>query len=81
MNNVLDADGQVQNAIILRTIGWSLQPLKDFVKTCHDFKLHNRTGTTTVYFSSGNDRDPYTGGEWSSVVKVRTIDLCHLVRY
>ncbi|KAF2690694.1 P-loop containing nucleoside triphosphate hydrolase protein [Lentithecium fluviatile CBS 122367] len=75
MNNVLDDKGEVQNAIVLRTIGWSLQPLKDFVKTCHDFKVHNKTGTTTVYFSSGSGRDPYTGGEWSSVVKaVRKLD-------
>jgi hypothetical protein len=70
ISNMLDHNGQIQNAIVLRTIGWSLKPLKDFVKTCHNFKIDNRSGTTTVYFSSGNERDPYTGGEWSSVVKV-----------
>jgi chaperone BCS1 len=79
MNNLVDSSGQMQNAIVLRTIGWSLEPLRKFIKTCHNFKIDNKSGTTTVYFSSGNQRDPYTGGEWSSVVKAArkldTIDI------
>jgi len=75
INNMLDRNGQVQNSVVLRTIGWSLTPLKEFVKTCHDFKIGNSSGTTSVFFSSGNERDPYTGGEWSSVVKaIRKLD-------
>lgn len=73
-SNVLDKEGQVQNAVILTTIGWNLRPLQTFIKECHDHKIRTRTGTTTVYFSTAGGPDPYGTG-WSSVIKaVRKLD-------
>ncbi|KAF2794707.1 P-loop containing nucleoside triphosphate hydrolase protein [Melanomma pulvis-pyrius CBS 109.77] len=62
-------NGPQQNALVLRTLGWSLQPLQNFIKTCTDVKLENKTGTTRIYFSGQIE------GTWQSVTKaVRKLD-------
>ncbi|KAL1612379.1 hypothetical protein SLS60_000605 [Paraconiothyrium brasiliense] len=75
---LIDYQGTPQNSVVLFTPGWSLHPLMDFVKHCHEYKLVNRAGTTTIYFSSGK-MDAYSGHLWSTVVKARrkldTIDM------
>ena len=56
------------------TLGWSLQPLKTFAELCHQFKLENLTGTTTVYFAGRNQGDAY-GDAWQCVSKaIRKLD-------
>ncbi|RMZ66083.1 mitochondrial chaperone bcs1 [Pyrenophora seminiperda CCB06] len=75
-----DSDGHIQNALVIMTLGWSLQPLRDFTNLCHDFMVKNLTGTTTVYFAGDGRNDPYgMGASWQSVVKVTrkldTIDM------
>ncbi|KAF2441763.1 P-loop containing nucleoside triphosphate hydrolase protein [Karstenula rhodostoma CBS 690.94] len=76
--SMVDYQGTPQNAIVLLTPGWSLHPLMDFVKYCHEYRLINMTGTTNIYFSSSRV-DPYSGHLWSTVVKARrkldTIDM------
>jgi mitochondrial chaperone BCS1 len=65
------------HSITLTTIGWSLQPLQDFVKTCHEYKIRNSGETTTVFFSgsSGADSFGYGAGGWRSVTKaIRKFD-------
>ncbi|KAH4220562.1 hypothetical protein HBH70_071420 [Parastagonospora nodorum] len=72
-NNPLNDRGQLQNALMISTLGWSLTPLRKFTDLCHKFKLRNLTGTTTVYFAGGSS-DPYGDG-WQSVSKaVRKLD-------
>ncbi|EAT87565.2 hypothetical protein SNOG_05174 [Parastagonospora nodorum SN15] len=72
-NNPLNDRGQLQNALMISTLGWSLTPLRKFTDLCHEFKLRNLTGTTTVYFAGGSS-DPYGDG-WQSVSKaVRKLD-------
>lgn len=73
--NVLNSEGQLQNSISIMTLGWSLKPLQDFTRKCHEFKLQHLTGTTTVYFAGGGHPDPYGGGGWQSVSKaIRKLD-------
>ena len=73
-----DGNYQVGSSIMITTIGWSLKPLQEFVKTCHDFKVKNSGATTTVYFSGGGNAVDYGGysqGQWRSVMKaVRKMD-------
>lgn len=75
---MVDYQGTPQNSIVILTPGWSLNPLMDFIKHCHEYKLVNMAGTTNIYFSSGKV-DPYSGHLWSTVVKARrkldTIDM------
>ncbi|KAJ4294243.1 hypothetical protein N0V90_007933 [Kalmusia sp. IMI 367209] len=75
---LLDFEGTPPNSIILYTPGWSLEPLRSFLKQCHDYKIENKAGTTNIYFSSGK-MDPYSGHLWSTVVKATrkldTIDM------
>lgn len=74
-SNHLDASGRLQNALTITTLGWNLEPLKDFVVNCHEWKKANMIGTTTVYFAGGNAYDSYSGGQWQSVSKpVRKLD-------
>ncbi|CAI9630527.1 unnamed protein product [Alternaria burnsii] len=71
--NILDDSGQLQNSLTVMTLGWSLKPLRDFTRLCHDFRIKNLTGTTTVYFA-GDRLDPYGNG-WQSVSKaIRRLD-------
>ncbi|KAI5377691.1 hypothetical protein J4E82_003433 [Alternaria postmessia] len=71
--NILDDSGQLQNSLTVMTLGWSLKPLRDFTRLCHDFRIKNLTGTTTVYFA-GDRTDPYGNG-WQSVSKaIRRLD-------
>ncbi|KAH7389427.1 P-loop containing nucleoside triphosphate hydrolase protein [Phaeosphaeria sp. MPI-PUGE-AT-0046c] len=64
--------GQLQNALTISTLGRSLTPLQNFTDLCHDFKLKNLTGTTTVYFA-GSPAQHVNG--WQSVSKaVRRLD-------
>ena len=60
----------------MHTLGWSLKPLREFLDICHNLKLENRNGTTTIYFPSGSgDVDGGYGGTWASVSKsVRKLD-------
>lgn len=64
------------------TIGWNLKPLRDFTSLCHQFKLENFAGTTTVYYAS--QKDPMQRESWQSVQKaVRkfdTIDMDETVK-
>ncbi|KAL5389090.1 hypothetical protein PMIN02_007484 [Paraphaeosphaeria minitans] len=75
---VVDYQGTPQNSIVILTPGWSLRPLMDFIKHCHEYKLINMDGSTNISFSSGKV-DPYSGHLWSTVVKARrrldTIDM------
>ncbi|KAK7179138.1 hypothetical protein DPSP01_012211 [Paraphaeosphaeria sporulosa] len=75
---MIDYQGTPQNSVVLLTPGWSLRPLMDFIKHCHEYKLINMDGSTNIYFSSGKV-DPYSGHLWSTVVKARrkldTIDM------
>ncbi|KAJ4364989.1 hypothetical protein N0V83_008605 [Neocucurbitaria cava] len=72
--NLVDDSGQLQNSLSLLTLGWSLKPLQEFTALCHQFKLDNLTGTTTVYFAGGGHGDPYGDG-WQSVSKaIRKLD-------
>jgi chaperone BCS1 len=62
----------MQNALTISTLGWTLEPLRSFTDLCHNFKLRNLTGTTTVYFAGG--ADAYRDG-WQSVSKaIRKLD-------
>jgi chaperone BCS1 len=71
--NLVNDRGQMQNALIISTLGWTLEPLRAFTDLCHKFKLRNLTGTTTVYFAGGSG-DPYCDG-WQSVSKaIRKLD-------
>jgi chaperone BCS1 len=69
--------GQSQNSVILFTPGWSLHPLMDFIKSCHEYKLFDLAGTTNIHFSSIRS-DPGSS-VWSTVVKARrkldTVDM------
>ena len=72
--NTVDDSGYLQNSLTLITLGWSLKPLQAFTALCHQFKLENLTGTTTVYFAGGQRGDPY-GETWQSVSKaIRKLD-------
>jgi chaperone BCS1 len=72
--NMVDDRGQLQNSLGIMTLGWSQKPLKDFVGLCHEFKIKNLTGTTTVYFAGDARTDPYGNG-WQSVSKaIRKLD-------
>jgi chaperone BCS1 len=73
--NTVNDRGQLQNALTISTLGWSLSPLRRFTDLCHEFKLKNLTGTTTVYFA-GDSAGPYGRGEgWQSVSKaIRRLD-------
>jgi chaperone BCS1 len=51
------------STIVLTTIGWSLRPLQDFLKTCHEYKVLNSAGTTTIYFSGSASHYSYGGGK------------------
>ena len=81
--NLVDDSGQLQNSLTLMTLGWSLKPLQAFTTLCHQFKLDNLTGTTTVYFAGGGHGDPYGDG-WQSVSKairkLDTIDMDEAVK-
>ncbi|OAK96026.1 P-loop containing nucleoside triphosphate hydrolase protein [Phaeosphaeriaceae sp. SRC1lsM3a] len=69
---VLNEKGQLQNAITISTLGRSLAPLQNFADLCHEFKLKNLTGTTTVYFAGSPAQ--YVNG-WQSVSKaIRRLD-------
>lgn len=63
--------------IVLYTPGWSLDPLMQFVKKCHMYKVNKMTGMTTVFYLSGEFG--YSTGEWCSTVKTTrkldTIDM------
>jgi chaperone BCS1 len=61
--NLVDDSGQLQNSLTVMTLGWSLKPLQNFTTLCHDFKVKNMTGTTTVYFAGSGRGDPY-GDIW-----------------
>ncbi|KAF2127372.1 P-loop containing nucleoside triphosphate hydrolase protein [Dothidotthia symphoricarpi CBS 119687] len=72
--NVLDNQGELQNALTITTLGWNLKPLQDFANMCREHKLKNLTGTTTVYFAESG-RGTYNGVEWASISKaVRRLD-------
>jgi chaperone BCS1 len=72
-SHYLDADGRLQNAITLTTLGWNLDPLKSFVLQCHEWKKAHMTGTTTVYFAG--DSASYGPGGWTPISKaVRKLD-------
>ncbi|KAH7357601.1 P-loop containing nucleoside triphosphate hydrolase protein [Pyrenochaeta sp. MPI-SDFR-AT-0127] len=81
--NLVDDSGQLQNSLTLVTLGWSLKPLQTFTELCHQFKLDNLTGTTTVYFAGGAHGDPYGDG-WQSVSKairkLDTIDMDEVIK-
>ncbi|KAF2704880.1 P-loop containing nucleoside triphosphate hydrolase protein [Pleomassaria siparia CBS 279.74] len=67
--------------IVILTLGWSLQPLQDFMKICHDLKLANKNGTTTIFFPiSSKVAGTYgTHGRWQSVTKaVRRLDTIEI---
>jgi chaperone BCS1 len=74
--NLVNTEGQLQNALTISTFGWNLAPLQRFTNLCHDFKLKNLTGTTTVYFAGNGG--PYSDA-WNSVSKAKrkldTIDM------
>jgi chaperone BCS1 len=74
---VLNNEGQVQNALIISTFGWNLAPLHKFADLCHQYKINNLTGSTTVYFAGGGS-GPYADA-WQSVSKAKrkldTIDM------
>ncbi|KAF2027797.1 P-loop containing nucleoside triphosphate hydrolase protein [Setomelanomma holmii] len=71
--NLVNDHGQLQNALTITTLGWSLAPLRKFAELCHEFKIKNLNGTTTVYFAGGRS-DPYGDG-WQSVSKaIRKLD-------
>jgi chaperone BCS1 len=80
--NLVNNEGQLQNALTISTLGWNLTPLQMFTELCHQFKLKNLTGTTTVYFAGGNS-GPY-GDAWQSVSKAKrkldTIDMDEAVK-
>jgi chaperone BCS1 len=79
-NNPLNDQGRLQNALTISTLGWSLTPLRKFTDRCHEFKLKNLTGTTTVYFAGGSS-DPYGNG-WQSVSKaIRKLDTIDMAEY
>ncbi|KAG9190542.1 hypothetical protein G6011_08630 [Alternaria panax] len=72
--NILNDDGQLQHSLTIMTLGWSLKPLRDFTRLCHEFRIKNLTGTTTVYFAGDRTTDPYGNG-WQSVSKaIRRLD-------
>lgn len=73
-NNSINASGKLQNTLTITTLGWNLEPLKNFVVKCHQWKKANMIGTMTVYFAGGNAHD-YGGGQWQSISKpVRKLD-------
>jgi chaperone BCS1 len=82
--NMVDDRGQLKNSLGITTLGWSQQPLKDFVGLCHKFKIKNLTGTTTVYFAGDARSDPYGNG-WQSVSKairkLDTIDMDETIKF
>lgn len=82
--NYVDDSGQLQNSLSLMTLGWSLKPLKAFTELCHQFKLDNLTGTTTVFFAGGGHGDSAYGDGWESVSKairkLHTIDMDEAVK-
>lgn len=70
-----DADGRLQNALTLTTLGWNLEPLKKFVVRCQQWKKANMAGATTVYFAGSSTYDYTVGGHWQSISKpVRKLD-------
>jgi chaperone BCS1 len=73
-----------QPAIQLTTLGWNLGPLRDFVKICHDFKVKNSAGTTTVFFAGSGGMGMGPPGSWSSVTKairkLETVDMDESVK-
>jgi len=73
----VDDNGHPHNSLAIITLGWSLKPLQNFISICREFRRHNLTGTTTVYFAGGGS-DPYGQG-WQSVSKATrkldTIDM------
>jgi chaperone BCS1 len=74
---MLNSEGQIQNALIISTFGWNLAPLHKFADLCHQYKINNLTGSTTVYFAGGSS-GPYADA-WQSVSKAKrkldTIDM------
>jgi chaperone BCS1 len=69
----LNTRGEVQNALTITTLGWSLVPLVKFADLCHEFHLKNQAGTTTIHLA-GSGGDQY-GGEWQSISKaIRKLD-------
>jgi chaperone BCS1 len=80
--NLVNDNGQLQNALTITTLGRDLAPLKRFTELCHEFKLKNLNGTTQVYFAGGSS-DPYGNG-WQSVSKairrLDTIDMDETVK-
>lgn len=70
---IVDDHGRLHHALTITTLGWSLRPLQRFIGVCREFRRHNLTGTTTVYFA-GAGSDPYGQG-WQSVSKtIRKLD-------
>ncbi|KAF2636013.1 P-loop containing nucleoside triphosphate hydrolase protein [Massarina eburnea CBS 473.64] len=71
-------NSEISNSIVIRTLGWSLDPIQKFIKQCKDSKESNKQGTTTMYFSNGKP-DPWLNGLWTSVTKATrkldTIDI------
>jgi chaperone BCS1 len=74
--NMVDDSGQLQNSLSIMTLGWSMEPLRGFTDLCHEFKIKNLTGTTTVYFAGDARADVYgVGNGWQSVSKaIRKLD-------
>ena len=69
----INRNGQLQELVTLTTLGWSLEPIHAFTRICHEFRVKNSTGTTTVYFA-GDGNDQYRSG-WQSVSKaIRKLD-------
>lgn len=85
LTNNLDERGRMSHALTITTLGWNLEPLKDFVAQCHQWKKANMTGTTTVFFAGGGAYDSYTGGAWQSINKplrkLDTIDMDESVKH
>ena len=69
-------DGQLQNSLIIMTLGWSLKPLRGFTDLCHEFMKNNMTGTTTIYFAGDSLHHPYANeAAWQSMSKaIRRLD-------
>ncbi|KAF2732416.1 P-loop containing nucleoside triphosphate hydrolase protein [Polyplosphaeria fusca] len=72
-----DKSNQPLNSLRIVTLGWSLGPLQDFVKKCHDYSVEARVngGTITVHFASGSGGGMDAYGNWHTVTKsVRKLD-------
>ena len=69
-------DGQLQNSLVIMTLGWSLKPLRGFADLCHEFMNNNMIGTTTIYFADDNIQYPYAHeAAWQSISKaIRRLD-------